>query len=67
MAKRKTVDAYIRQMNARCDALVDSGGCKHDCMGIGYCDAVIDANDLEEIDKARAKWQEEKWRFYPDG
>lgn len=66
MAKRKTVDAYIKQANKACNSLIESGECKRGCFDIGYCDDVLKLVD-NSGETARDRWNEEKWRFYPDG
>lgn len=34
----RTIDPWIRKMNAACDYLLENGGCEHDCFGMGYCE-----------------------------
>lgn len=30
-------ERWLHRMNEACNHLIENGGCKHECMGIGYC------------------------------
>ena len=47
MKKRKTLDAFIKLMNEYCNDVVESGECCDDCIGIGWCSAVVDRYETE--------------------
>ena len=54
MKKPKTLDAYVKLMNRYCKQVFEGGNCKHDCIGIGWCEAVFDMRNAETDEEKKA-------------